>query len=336
MAHPEFPRNCALVVLPAPVEDVAGEAAAGLAGNPRTLPCKLFYDHLGCQLFEAICGTPEYYLRRSEAAIFQRHAAAIARCIGPVAGIIEPGAGGCEKVVPLLDRLQPASYLPLDLAEVSLAPSAALLARRFPGVSVQAVVMDFVRDLEEVARWLPRGGRRLLFYPGSSIGNFAPDEAVALLRRFAGVAGRDGGLLIGFDAKKSAVRLHAAYNDAAGLTARFNLNLLERLNRDYDAGFDLAAFEHYAIYRPDLGRIEMHLLCHRHHRVRLAGREFAIGAGETLHTENSYKYRAEEFDALAARAGWTIQAGWSDEAGDFCLRYYAAEVASGIPAGANP
>lgn len=328
MTDLSLPPNCSLLALPAPVEDIAGEAAAGLAGNPRTLPCKLFYDAAGCQLFEAICDTPEYYLRRSEAAIFRQHASAIAAAIGPVASIIEPGAGGCEKVVTLLHNLQPAHYLPLDLAEASLAPSAAALARRFPGIAVQAVAMDFVRDLEQAAHWLPATGRRLVFYPGSSIGNFAPDEAVTLLRRFAAVAGHGGGLLIGFDAKKSAVRLHAAYNDAAGLTARFNLNLLERLNRDCDAGFDLAAFEHYAIYRPDLGRIEMHLLCHRSHRVRLAGQEFTIGAGETLHTENSYKYRAEEFDALAARAGWGIQEGWSDAASDFCLRYYRTEPAT--------
>lgn len=326
-----IPANCSLLQRPIDAADIAQEAAAGLSRTPKTLPCKLFYDAAGCQLFAAICETPEYDLRRCEAEIFRRHGVEIAQAIraGQVTGpttIIEPGAGSCDKVAWLLGHLTadaaPSAYVPLDIAAEQLHACAARLAARFPRVSVQAVAMDFVRDIEHIERLLPPGGQRTVYYPGSSIGNFSPPEAIELLRRFAGLAGVGGVLLIGFDAKKRAARLHAAYNDAAGLTARFNLNLLVRLNRECDAGFDLDAFEHYAIYRPDQGRIEMHLLCHRNHRVHLAAQFFDIAEGETLHTENSYKYLPEEFDMMAAQARWRIVDGWHDGQRDFWLRCY--------------
>lgn len=322
MRAPIAPANYAQVRLPLPDGQIAREAAAGLAAHPRSLPCKLFYDATGCTLFTAICETPEYYLRRSEATIFASRMQSIAERIGPVAAVIEPGAGNCDKAAVLLAALSARHFVPLDIAPDVLAPGAATIARQHPGLTVRAIVMDFVRDIEAAAPWLPEHGRRLVFYPGSSIGNFLPAESVALLARFARLAGREGGLLIGFDAKKEARRLHAAYNDAAGLTARFNRNLLARLNRECDAGFELEAFEHYAMYRPELGRIEMHLVCHRTQTVRLDGQEFEIRAGEALHTENAYKYQAEEFDALAHAAGWSTHDGWCDPAGDFWLRYY--------------
>ena len=322
MRAPTTPANYAQVRLPVPDGDIAREAAAGLAGLPRSLPCKLFYDAAGCALFAAICETPEYYLRRSEAAIFASRMEAIAGRIGPVNAVIEPGAGNCNKAATLLAALTAQHFVALDIAPEVLAPGASAIARQHPELTVRAIVMDFVRDIEAAGPWLPEHGRRLVFYPGSSIGNFLPGECVALLARFAQLAGREGGLLIGFDAKKEARRLHAAYNDAAGLTARFNRNLLARLNRECDAGFDLEAFEHYAMYRPDLGRIEMHLVCHRTQTVRLDGQEFEIRDGEALHTENAYKYLVEEFDALAHAAGWSAQDGWCDPAGDFWLRYY--------------
>jgi dimethylhistidine N-methyltransferase len=243
----------------------------------------------------------------------------IAAAIGPVDCIVEPGAGDCAKVRRLLDALHPGHLAVLDIAGASLEATAGLLARDYPQLAVTALGMDFIHNLEASATYLPTG-RRLIYYPGSSIGNFPPDAATELLARFHQLAGAEGQLLIGFDLKKDPQQLHAAYNDAAGLTAAFNLNLLVRLNRELDADFDTTRFRHYAFYNPMAGRIEMHLLSLAEQEVNVASQRFHFALGETLHTEHSYKFRCDEFSTLAEKAGWHLTGEWQHDG--FAVQLY--------------
>ncbi len=291
-------------------DDLRTDALAGLAAHPKSIPPKYFYDESGCRLFEAICTQPEYTLTRTEHALMASHLSEIAAAIGAVDCVIEPGAGDCSKVRMLLDALRPSQLVVLDIAGRALAVAAEPLAHSRPGLVVTAIGMDFIHDLEAA---LPHvsGDRRLVYYPGSSIGNFSPDEAVTLLERFRQLAGSAGQLLIGFDLKKDPVQLHRAYNDAAGITAAFNLNLLVRLNRELGANFDPAQFCHYAFYNPWHSRIEMHLASLVEQTVTVANQPVHFDQGETLHTENSYKYRSDEFSTLAAQAGWQRAGEWA-------------------------
>jgi dimethylhistidine N-methyltransferase len=300
-------------------DDLRVDVLTGLAASPKSIPPKYFYDEAGCRLFEAICAQPEYALTRTEQALMASRLPDIASAIGPVDCIIEPGAGDCAKVRLLLDALRPTHLAVLDIAGAPLAAAAEPLARNYPDLAVTALGMDFIHDLEAAAPYLP-AGRRLLYYPGSSIGNFPPDAATALLARFHRLAGTDGQLLIGFDLKKDPLRLHAAYNDAAGVTAAFNLNLLERLNRELGADFDPARFRHYAFYNPVAGRIEMHLVSLTEQDVNVAGQRFHFALGETLHTEHSYKFRCDEFSAMAKAAGWPLKAEWEHDG--FAVQLY--------------
>jgi dimethylhistidine N-methyltransferase len=308
------------VAFPSARDDLRADVLAGLAARPKSIPPKYFYDASGCRLFEAICAQPEYALCRTERALMADHLPAIAAAIGAVDCIVEPGAGDCAKVRLLLDALQPAELVVLDIAGNALAAAAETLARDYPGLAVTALGMDFIPALEAAVPYLPPG-RRLIYYPGSSIGNFSPDEAAVLLGRFRRLAGAKGQLLIGFDLKKDPEVLHRAYNDAAGMTAAFNLNLLERLNRELAADFDPARFRHYAFYNPVAGRIEMHLLSLAEQTVSVAGRHFRFALGETLHTENSCKFRCEEFSEIARSAGWRLAGEW--EQGGFAVQLYA-------------
>lgn len=300
-------------------DDLRSDVLAGLAACPKAIPPKYFYDEPGCRLFEAICAQPEYALCRTERALMASRLPDIAAAVGPVDCIVEPGAGECSKVRLLLDALHPAHLVVLDIAGAPLAAAAQALARAYPQLAVTALGMDFLRDLEAAAPCLPPG-RRLIYYPGSSIGNFPPDTATALLARFRRLAGADGHLLIGLDLKKDPLLLHAAYNDAAGITAAFNLNLLERLNRELDADFDPARFRHYAFYNPVAGRIEMHLVSLAAQTVSVAGRRFHFALGETLHTEHSYKFRRDEFSMIAGNAGWVLANEWEQEG--FAVQLY--------------
>jgi dimethylhistidine N-methyltransferase len=300
-------------------DNLRADALAGLAAQPKALPPKYFYDAAGCRLFESICAQPEYALCRTEQALMAASLPAIAKAIGAVDCIVEPGAGNCSKVRPLLAILRPRQLAVLDIADQSLATAAEPLSREHPGLAVTALGMDFLRDLEAAAPHLI-AGPRLVYYPGSSIGNFSPDEATALLARFRGLAGQPGKLLIGFDLKKDPERLHRAYNDAAGMTAAFNLNLLQRLNRELAADFDASRFRHYAFYNPVAGRVEMHLVSLAAQVVTVSGQRFRFDLGETLHTENSYKYRGDEFSALAARAGWHLDSEWAQDG--FAVQLY--------------
>lgn len=304
---------------PADRDDLRSDVLAGLAACPKSIPPKYFYDEAGCRLFESICAQPEYALTRTEGALLRARLGDIAAAIGAVDCIVEPGAGECAKVRLLLQPLHPTHLVVLDIAGGPLAAAAESLSRDHPGLAVTALGMDFIRDLEAAAPHLTEG-RRLIYYPGSSIGNFAPDAAATLLTRFRQLAGAAGQLLIGFDLKKDPLQLHAAYNDAAGVTAAFNLNLLERLNRELDADFDTSRFRHYAFYNPTAGRIEMHLVSLAEQDVSVAGQRFHFALGETLHTENSYKFRRDEFSAIAANAGWPLKAEW--ELDGFAVQLY--------------
>ncbi len=293
-------------------DDLRDDVLTGLATSPRSIPPKYFYDEAGCRLFEAICRQPEYALCRTEQALMAARMPDIAAAIGPVDCIVEPGAGDCVKVRRLLDTLHPAHLVVMDIAGAPLAAAAEPLSRDYPNLAVTALGMDFIHDLEAVTPYLP-AGRRLVYYPGSSIGNFPPDAAGALLTRFRQLAGAQGRLLIGFDLKKDPQLLHAAYNDAAGVTAAFNLNLLVRLNRELGTDFDPSRFRHYAFYNPVAGRIEMHLVSLAEQDVNVAGRRLHFALGETLHTEHSYKFRRDEFSAIAEAAGWPLKAEWEHD-----------------------
>lgn len=295
----------------------ADDLIAGLAARPRRVAPKWFYDAEGSRLFERICETPEYYPTRTELALLDRHAPEIARLAGPGAEIVEPGAGASRKVRVLLDALtSPACFVPVDISGDYLESSAAALRRDHPGLEVRPVAGDFTQPLALP----PARGRRIGFYPGSSIGNFDPPDAEALLRRFAGWL--DGGpLLVGVDLVKDPAVLHAAYNDAEGVTAAFNLNLLARANREAGADFELSAWTHAAFYHPALQRIEMHLVSRRAQRVHVAGQGFDIDEGESIHTENSYKYTVAGFQALARRAGFEPGAVWVDGSRRFSLHW---------------
>lgn len=300
------------VEFPSAGDESRSEVLAGLASSPKSIPPKYFYDEAGCRLFEAICLQPEYALTRTEQALMASRLPEIAAAIGAVDCIVEPGAGDCSKVTALVDALLPGQLLVLDIAGSTLAQAAASLAGDHPGLQVTALGMDFIHALEAAQAYLPEG-RRLVYYPGSSIGNFSRSEATVLLGRYRQLAGEEGQLLIGFDLKKDPDLLHRAYNDAAGVTAAFNLNLLQRLNRELDADFDPGKFRHYAFYNPIEGRVEMHLVSLTEQSVSVAGQRFHFHLGETLLTEHSYKFRCDEFVAIAAGAGWRLKGEWQQD-----------------------
>jgi dimethylhistidine N-methyltransferase len=306
--------------------DGRGELLRGLQGRRKRVDPKWFYDATGSALFEQITEQPEYYPTRTEADILAKNRAAIRACCGSRCLFIEPGSGSSEKARLLLDALRPAAYVPLDISAEFLRRSAERLGREYPWLQIHAVCADFNRG------WpLPAGlpeGRRVVFYPGSTIGNLEPGEAVAFLRRVRDLLGEDGCLLIGVDLHKSSVRLNAAYNDARGVTARFNLNLLNRLNAELDADFDPARFRHRAFYNGDRQRIEMHLVSDTRQTVRCHGCRIDFLPGESIHTENSYKYTVPGFAELAATAGLSLRRSWIDAGQLFSVHYLESATGS--------
>jgi dimethylhistidine N-methyltransferase len=298
----------------------------GMRSAPKSVPCKYFYDETGSDLFDRICTLPEYYQTRTEMALLARHAKEFASLIGPKAELIEFGAGALKKVRILLDALEaPAAYIPIDISGEYLASVCAALDRDYPKLLLRPIVGDFTRPF---ALPTPALGteRRVGFFPGSTIGNFRPEEAVSLLKTAAGIL-KGGGLLIGADLVKDPAILHAAYNDAEGVTAAFNKNLLVRANNELDADFDLDAFAHYACYNPLAARIEMYLVSLKDQRVRAAGEEFVFAAGEAVHTEDSHKYAIASFQALARAAGFTPAACWTDPDNLFSVHWLTSPVA---------
>jgi len=298
------------------------EVLAGLTRPQREIPPKYFYDARGCELFELICRLPEYYPTRTELAIMRTHAAAMADALGPDCALIEIGCGNSEKTRLLLQLSRPAAFVAVDIAREQLETSCRTLAAAFPAMAVVAVRGDFSRPLALPAASLPPDCRRVLYFPGSTIGNFTPDQAHAFLARWAPLLGSGSGALIGVDLKKDPALLNAAYNDAQGITAEFNLNLLRHINRELGADFNLAAFRHRAAYHAARGRIEMHLESLGPQRVTLAGRTFDFEAGETIHTENSCKYTIDEFQDVGRAAGFEPQQCWTDRDRLFSVHYF--------------
>ncbi|MFQ5763402.1 MAG: L-histidine N(alpha)-methyltransferase [Rhodospirillales bacterium] len=294
----------------------------GLTRPQKKIPCKYFYDDRGSKLFSAICGLDEYYPTRTEMALLDAHGAEMADLIGSGVCLIEYGCGSLVKTRQLLDALDaPAVFVPIDISEDHLIRSAADLAADYPDLLVLPVVADFTRPIALPERALRRGGKRVGFFPGSTIGNFDHAQAAAFLGTIAETIGAGGGLLIGVDLKKDEDILVKAYDDAEGVTAAFNLNIIERINRELDGDFDASAFRHQALYNGDEGRIEMHLVSRRDQTVRVQGRPFRLAEGETIHTENSYKYEVQEFSDLAATQGFDTVETWVDDDELFSLHY---------------
>ncbi|MGA0569506.1 L-histidine N(alpha)-methyltransferase [Variovorax sp. VNK109] len=298
-----------------------------LRARQRSISPKYFYDAQGSALFDRICELPEYYPTRTEVALLKQHAHEMAARMGPGAELVEFGAGSLHKVRLLLDAMDaPARYVPIDISGEHLQASADVLRHDYPGLDVVPVVADYTRGLSlPVAAPSKPAGRRVGFFPGSTIGNFTPDEARAFLRMAACVL-KGGALLLGADLVKDPATLHAAYNDAQGVTAAFNLNLLARANRELGADFDLAQFDHGAFYNSPLQRIEMHLVSRRRQQVQLAGERFSFEQGETIHTENSHKFTVSGLQAIAREAGFTPGPVWTDRDERFSVHWLDAPV----------
>ena len=292
----------------------------GLAQAPKRIPSKYFYDARGSQLFEEICAQPEYYLTRTELAILEEHAPAIAAAIGPRALLVEYGSGAGIKTRLLLDALdQPVGYVPVEISRSALDASIENLSEEFPEVDMLPVSADFTRPVDLPAP--DQAARRtVVFFPGSTLGNFEQFEAIALLRTMAIEMGRQGAALVGIDLKKDAAILEAAYNDAAGVTRDFTLNLLTRINRELHADFNLGEFEHRARYNVLAGRIETHIVSRRDQVVGIGSNHFSFAAVEAMLVEYSCKYALDEFAAMAAKAGLRVVQGWSDSRQWFAMQ----------------
>lgn len=301
---------------PDPAEGFRADVLAGLAAPRKALSPKYFYDAEGSRLFDRICALPEYYPTRSELEILRARAGAIGALAGPGASLVEFGAGSSVKVRLLLDAMEaPAAYMPIDISGPHMRAAAARLAADYPGLALVPVEADFTLPL--VLPPLAGAGRRVGFFPGSTIGNFTPEAAGHFLAHAAQVLGPGAAFVVGFDLVKPVEVLEAAYNDAEGVTAAFNLNLLTRINRELDGDFDLSRFAHRAAFNAAESRIEMHLESRAAQTVTVAGHSFAFAAGETIHTENSCKFTPASFLALARPAGWQMRDLWTDPAGWF-------------------
>ena len=299
------------------------DVIAGLERHSRTIPCKYFYDHRGSQLFERICELEEYYPTRTELSIMEEHAHEMGEQIGPEAMLIEFGSGSSTKTRLLLDHLiDPIAYVPVDVSERHLRETAIDLARSYPHIDVLPVCADFTHDFD-----LPAAGRvethDAVYFPGSTIGNFEPQQAEELLQQVVSLCGAGGGLLIGIDLQKDVDVLTRAYNDREGVTAQFNLNLLQRINRELGADFDVDGFRHTAVYNEHAGRIEMYLESCCRQTMTLAGRQFSFAAGERILTEYSHKYTVDGFAAVAKTVGLTLRRQWLDENEYFAVLHFA-------------
>lgn len=301
-------------------DDFAHALIAGLSRSPKRIPCKFFYDAIGSELFEQICALPEYYPTRTETALLKARASEIADLIGPDVELVEFGAGSLTKVKILLDALHDLrAYVPIDISGPYLAAVAEQLAAQYPKLDIRPVEADFTRPLD-LAPLQPGSKRRIGFFPGSTIGNFPPDEAGRFLKNAARLL-KGGGLLVGVDLVKDPSVLHAAYNDAAGVTAAFNKNLLARANRELEADFDLDKFAHYASYNAFARRIEMYLVSLARQTVHVAGTELTFAEGEAIHTEDSHKHTVDGFRSLAAWAGFWPRAVWCDPERKFSVHW---------------
>jgi dimethylhistidine N-methyltransferase len=320
------PREVPVTRLPDPLsrEKMRNEILDGLRTPPRSIPCKYLYDERGSRLFARICELEEYYPTRTEIGILREHVDEMADLLGPDTLLVEYGTGEGLKTRLLLDALEePAAYVPIDISKEALAEAAAGLRERFPELEVLPVCADYTADYP-----LPRPSRpprrRAVFFPGSTPGNFSPDDAGEFLRHVADVVGPGGGVLLGLDRKKDPEILVRAYDDAEGTTAEFNLNLLRRLNRELGADFDLDRWSHRARWNEPASRVEMHLVSEVEQKVRLAETEIPFVAGETIHTENSHKFDRESIAGLADDTGLRVERDWTDPEDYFGVFYLVA------------
>ncbi len=304
--------------------DFLAEVIAGLSSRPRTLPCKFFYDERGADLFQEICELPEYYITRTETELLRRYAHEISESIGANAALIGFGTGAGIKTRMLLEHLEnPIAYIPVDISKQRLIDSAIELSKAMPALEILPVCADYLQELQ-LPRPLRKPDHVAVFFPGSTIGNLEPVVAQDFLQRVCRLCGKNGGLIIGIDLQKSREILEAAYNDSAGVTAAFNLNLLVRANRELNADFDLARWQHRAIYNEREGRIEMNLVSDGEQSVRVGGQEFRFADGEKIITEFSYKHTIDGFAHLAASAGFREASRvWTDPAKMFAIFHFA-------------
>ena len=301
------------------------DVLAGLRADPKTLPCKYFYDQRGSQLFDEICIQPEYYPTRTELAIMEVNAASIAESLGEGVLLIELGSGSSVKTRLLLDHLRNmAGYIPLDISLEHLRMTAEAINRDYPELEVLPVCADYLQDffVPEPAKPVQH---RVVYFPGSTIGNLTPGLANDLLARAARLCGSSGSMLIGVDLKKDRATLEAAYSDANGVTADFNYNLLHRINNELGGNFDIDAFQHEAVYNAELGRVESHLVSTRPQEVDINGETFAFAEGESIHTENSHKYSLNDFAEIAGKAGFRVAHVWTDPADLFSVQMLVPE-----------
>ena len=299
------------------------EVLQGLRASPRNLPCKYFYDERGSRLFDEVCELDEYYLTRTELTIMQQFAPEMAEEIGPGAMLIEFGSGSSVKTRLLLHQLhEPVAYVPVDISREHLQQVANRLSRAYPNIEVLPVCADFTEEFELPK---PQGTptHNAVYFPGSTIGNLHPEMARGMLARIAALCGNGGGILIGIDLQKDVATLEAAYDDAKGVTAEFNLNLLRHINRELDADFDLRHFEHRAFYNEEHGRVEIYLVSRCEQVINVGGDSFEFTEGEAICTEYSYKYTIDGFAEMAAAAGLTLKRFWSDEQRFFGVLHFA-------------
>jgi dimethylhistidine N-methyltransferase len=306
------------------LDSFLAEVLIGLRKPQKELPSKYFYDERGSQLFERICELKEYYITRTEAAIMQAHIKEMVELIGSHVLVIEYGCGNCEKVRFLMDHLHdPVAFIPIDISQDQLLQVTKELDSVYPQLQVLPICADYTSSFE-----LPvpkqESKRTVVYFPGSTIGNFDPIPAKHFLEHIASLCGSGGALLIGVDLKKDPAVLHSAYNDSEGLTAAFNLNLLERINRELDSDFQLDGFEHYAFYNPRESRVEIHLVSKKSQVVHIDGETISFARGESIWTENSYKYNLDDFEQMAAAAGFRVERVWADERHWFSVQYLTA------------
>ncbi len=304
-----------------PTNSFRADVLRGLSAAAKSIPSKYFYDEAGSKLFDRICELEEYYPTRTELAIMRQHVQEMADLAGPDCLLVEYGSGSSVKSRLLLDRLEtPTAYMPVDISREHLRASASALARAYPRLEVLPICADFTQPLDLPDASL-RSRRTLVYFPGSTIGNLMPKEAIRLLRGTAHLGGPRSGLLLGIDLKKDPQLLHAAYNDRRGVTAAFNFNLLERVNRELGADFQTAQFWHHASYNPREGRIEMYLISRQEQQVRIGSQSFTLAEGEAIRTEYSYKYSSADIRHLAAAGGYEVRSVWTDEQNHFCVAY---------------
>ena len=318
---PQTSKAAALTEQDFSVADNLAEILEGLSRTQKSLSPKFFYDARGSKLFDDICELPEYYLTRTELAIMRAHIDDMAALVGPQASLIEFGSGSSLKTRILFDGLDRlAAYVPVDISREHLMTAAASLAADYPDIEVWPVLADFIQPFE-----LPSPSvmplRNIVYFPGSTIGNFSPEKAHSLLTVMHEEAGEDGALLIGVDLQKDKAVIERAYNDSAGVTAEFNLNVLSRINTEFGANFDLALFRHHALYNEEHGRIEMYLISECEQTVRIGHRSFSFEKGESILTEHSHKYTLEQFGNMAHRAGFAVDTVWTDPEALFSVQY---------------